>query len=100
VKNHVVADSLDERVAQDSSPHEADYNRYISSHDSSPLRRLVIVPILRNATDSTVVGFAKVFLPPHQPQNPNDAKCATYIGPADGTGGNMGSGANIVRLLQ
>ncbi|HEY3444342.1 MAG TPA: pilus assembly protein TadG-related protein [Paludibaculum sp.] len=100
IKGTDVNQSLDDRVAQDSSPNVVDYNGYITSHDSSPLRRVVLVPIVSDAINATVVGFAKVFLPPSQPKNPNDAKCAMYIGPADGTGGNMANGANIVRLFQ
>jgi Flp pilus assembly protein TadG len=100
VKSTDVNQSLDERVSQDSSPNVVDYTGYVTSHDASPMRRIVIVPIVSDATNATVVGFAKVFLPPSQPKNPNDAKCATYIGPADLPNGYTGSGSNIVRLLR
>jgi len=101
VKSNDVTAKLAERVAQDSDPHTTSYAAYIANHGGSPLRRVLIVPILDGAVNpSTVLGFAKVFLPPNQPHNPNDSKCATYIGPADGTGSNTGSGGNIVRLLE
>jgi len=100
VKGTDVKQSLAERVAQDSSPNVVDYNGYLSGHDSSPLRRVVIVPIVSDAITATVLGFVKVFLPPDQPKNPNDAKCAMYIGPASAPDGYLGNGANIVRLLQ
>jgi Flp pilus assembly protein TadG len=100
VKSTDVTQSIAARVAQDTSPNVTDYNSYISGHDSSPLRRVVIVPIIGDATAAVVLGFARVFLPPSQPHNPNDAKCAMYIGPADAPGGNTGSGGNFVRLLQ
>jgi len=95
-----VKQSLAERVAQDSSPNESNYQRYLDNHDAGPLRRVVVVPIISNATDAIVLGFAKVFLPPSQPPNPNDAKCAMYIGPATGPVGNTATGANFVRLLE
>ncbi|MBN9659000.1 MAG: hypothetical protein J0H49_12525 [Acidobacteria bacterium] len=100
VKGTDVNKSLADRVAQDTSPNVTDYNGYLSGHDSSPLRRVVIVPIVSDATYSMVLGFAKVFLPPSQPRNPNDSKCAMYIGPASAPDGYLGNGANIVRLLQ
>jgi hypothetical protein len=100
IKSTDVKDSLAARVAQDSSPSVTDYNGYMSGHDAGPLRRVVIVPIIGDAVNATVKGFVKVFLPPTQPKNPNDAKCAMYIGPADGPTGNLGSGLNLVRLLQ
>ena len=100
VKHTDVKQSLAERVNQDSMPNEKDYNKYIANHDPSPMRRVVIVPIISDAVNATVLGFAKVFLPPTQPPNPNDAKCAMYIGPATGPVGNTGTGANLVRLLE
>lgn len=100
MKSSSVTQSLAARVAQDSSPTVSDYTSYISGHDSGPLRRVVIVPIIADATGATVVGFVKLFLPPSQPHNPNDSKCAIYIGPASAPGGNTGSGSNLVRLLQ
>lgn len=100
VKHTDVKQSLAERVAQDSSPSEKDYWKYLNNHDAGPLRRVVIVPVISNATDAIVLGFAKVFLPPSQPPNPNDAKCAMYIGPATGPVGNIATGANFVRLLE
>ncbi len=100
VKSHDVTHSLGERVAQDTSPNTVDYDGYLAGHDSSPMRRVVIVPIVSDATYASAIGFVKVFLPPDQPNNPNDAKCATYIGPADGPGGNLGSGTNLVRLFE
>jgi Flp pilus assembly protein TadG len=100
IKSTDVKDSLAARVAQDSSPSVTDYHGYLSGHDAGPLRRVVIVPIIGDAVNAKVLGFVKVFLPPSQPKNPNDAKCAMYIGPADGPTGNLGSGMNIVRLLQ
>ncbi len=100
VKHTNVKNSLADRVAQDSMPNEKDYWKYINNHDPGPLRRVVIVPLISNANDAIVLGFAKVFLPPTQPPNPNDAKCAMYVGPATGPVGNIGTGANIVRLLE
>jgi hypothetical protein len=100
VKHTDVKRSLAERVAQDSMPDEKDYDRYINNHDPSPLRRVVIVPIVSDAVNAVVVGFAKVFLPPTQPPNPNGAKCAMYIGLATGPVGNLATGANLVRLLE
>ena len=100
VKHTDVKQSLAQRVSQDSMPNEKDYNKYIANHDPSPMRRVVIVPIISDAVNATVLGFAKVFLPPTQPPNPNDAKCAMYIGPATGPVGNIGTGANLVRLLE
>lgn len=100
VKNTDVKDSLADRVAQDSDPFTADYDTYVAKHDASPMRRVVIVPIIDGADTAKVLGFAKVFLPPSQPKNPNDAKCAMYIGPADLPPGHLGTGANMVRLFQ
>jgi hypothetical protein len=100
VKHTDVKQSLADRVSQDSMPNEKDYSKYIANHDPSPMRRVVIVPIISDAVNATVLGFAKVFLPPTQPPNPNDAKCAMYIGPATGPVGNIATGANIVRLLE
>lgn len=100
VKNTDVKRSLADRVAQDSMPNETDYAKYLANHDASPMRRVVIVPIISDAVNATVVGFAKVFLPPTQPPNPNDAKCAMFIGPATGPIGNTATGANFVRLLE
>ena len=101
VKSHDTHQALDARVAQDSDPHTNNYAAYIANHDGSPLRRVLIVPILNQAEDpSRVLGFVKVFLPPNQSNSPNFSKCAFYIGPADDPGSNTGSGANIVRLLQ
>ena len=88
-----------ERVDQDSSPNTNDYADYIANHDSSPYRRLVIVPVVNNATDAIVLGFVKVFLPPRQPHNPNRSKCAMYVGPATLPTGNSATGAGEVRLL-
>lgn len=100
VKTTDVKDSLADRVSQDSMPNEKDYSRYLDNHDPGPMRRVVIVPIIDNATNAIVLGFAKVFLPPTQPPNPNDAKCAMYVGPATGPVGNIATGANFVRLLE
>ena len=100
VKTTAVYQSLDARVNQDSSPGEKDYSAYVANHDSSPLRRVVIVPIISDAVNAVVLGFAKVFLPPTQAHNPNNSKCAMYIGPVDLPTGNLASGANIVRLLE
>ncbi|MEZ5402809.1 MAG: Tad domain-containing protein [Bryobacteraceae bacterium] len=100
VKTTDIYQSLNDRVNQDSSPSESDYDRYIRNHDGSPTRRVVVVPIISDANNAIVLGFAKVFLPPNQPHNPNKSKCAMYIGPADVPTGNDGSGLNIVRLLQ
>ena len=100
VKHTDVKRSLADRVAQDSMPNENNFMTYLNNHDPGPLRRLVIVPIISNATDAIVLGFAKVFLPPTQPPNPNDAKCAMYVGPATGPVGNIATGANLVRLLE
>jgi len=104
VKTTDVYSSLQDRVDQDSSPHTVDYNGYMSGHDAGPLRRVVIVPIINDALDgvghSVVKGFAYVFLPPSQPHNPNDSKCATYIGPATIPEGNLGNGSSSLRLVQ
>ncbi|MFZ5926124.1 MAG: pilus assembly protein TadG-related protein [Acidobacteriota bacterium] len=100
VKQTVVQGSLADRVAQDSLPNVADYNQYLDSHGPGPMRRVVIVPIISDANNAIVLGFAKVFLPPSQPKNPNDSKCAMYIGPATGPVGNIATGANFVRLLE
>lgn len=100
VKHTDVTRSLEDRVAQDSSPDETDYRRYLNNHDPGPLRRVVIVPIINNAEEAVVLGFARVFLPPSQSPSPVFAKCAMYIGPATGPVGNIGTGANIVRLLE
>ena len=98
VKTDDVNDSLANRVAQDSDPTNA-YSAYISGHDSSPMRRIVIVPVINNATDAVVLGFAKVFLPKSQRTNPNYSKCAIYLGPADLPTGNSAAGDNSIRLL-
>lgn len=100
VKHTDVKQSLADRVAQDSNPTEWDYNTYVATHDPSPMRRVVIVPIISDAVNAVVLGFAKVFLPPTQHPNPNHAKCAIFIGMATGPVGNTGSGANLVRLLE
>ncbi len=100
VKTTDVYQALQNRVDQDTTSNQPDYNSYLSGHDSSPLRRVVIVPIIDNAINSIVLGFAYVFLPPNQPHNPNRSKCAMYIGPADLPVGNIATGANIVRMLQ
>ncbi|MCU0247240.1 MAG: hypothetical protein MUC42_11730 [Bryobacter sp.] len=100
VKNTDVKDSLADRVAQDSDPFTDDYDTYVANHDASPMRRIVIVPIIDSASTAKVIGFVKVFLPRNQPKNPNDAKCAMYIGPADLPPGHLGTGANMVRLFQ
>lgn len=100
VKHTDVKQSLAERVAQDSSPSQKDYWTYLNNHDAGPMRRVVVVPIISDANNAIVLGFAKVFLPPTQPPNPNDAKCAMYIGPATGPVGNIATGANFVRLLE
>jgi Flp pilus assembly protein TadG len=100
VKTTDVYQSIQARVDQDSSPNTVNYDGYLSGHDSAPLRRVVIVPIINNSTDSIVLGFAYVFLPPSQPHNPNDSKCATYIGPADVPNGNLANGSNTARLVE
>lgn len=101
VKTQDVGTSLARRVAQDTSPNVTSFDTYLSTHAPTPLRRLVIVPIINNATDAIVLGFAHVFLPPSQPKNPNDAKCAMYIGPIDQpNGGNMANGTNLVRIIE
>ncbi|MEP7365311.1 MAG: pilus assembly protein TadG-related protein [Acidobacteriota bacterium] len=103
VKTTDVYNSLNARSDQDSSPQTQNYDTYISSHDSSPMRRVVIVPIvesLNTTSTPTVLGFVKVFLPPDQPHNPNKSKCATYIGPADTPTGNSASGDNFLRLIE
>ena len=103
VKTTDVYQSLNARSDQDSSPTQTNYNSYINNHDSSPMRRIVIVPIVEslNSTSTPVVlGFVKVFLPPNQPHNPNKSKCAQYIGPADTPSGNSASGDNMLRLLE
>jgi hypothetical protein len=100
VKTVDVYQALNNRVDQDSLPNQSNYSTYISSHDASPMRRIVIVPIIDNAVDAVVLGFVKVFLPPNQPHNPNKSKCAMYIGPADLPSGNGARGDNMLRLLE
>jgi Flp pilus assembly protein TadG len=122
VKSQDVNGSVADRVAQDSSStgpslcmiatpdpvasaacwaqNKGIYDSYKANHDAKPNRRVVVVPIISNATDATALGFVKVFLPKNQPNNPNDAKCAMYIGPADDPSGKDGSGTNIVRIIQ
>jgi len=102
VKTTDVYQSLNERADQDSLQNETDYDTYLANHDSTPLRRVVIVPIIDQAADpSIVLGFAYVFLPPNQPHNPNKSKCATYIGPVtDFLPGNLANGANGVRMVE
>jgi Predicted membrane protein len=100
VKSQDVTGSIANRVAQDSDPNQNTYDTYIANHDSTPYRRIVLVPIIDNAQNAVVLGFVKVFLPPSQRNNPNDAKCAMYIGPADTPTGNPASGDNLIRLLQ
>ena len=100
VKSQDVTGSIANRVAQDSDSNQSNYDTYIANHDSTPLRRVVLVPIIDNASNSNVLAFVKVFLPPSQRNNPNDAKCAMYIGPADTPTGNDASGSNLIRLLQ
>lgn len=101
VKSSDVNESLANRVAQDTSPDTDNFSSYVSSHSPTPLRRLVVVPIIGDAQHAVVVGFANVFLPSSQPRNPNDAKCAMYVGPArDPVGGNQATGNNIVRILE
>ena len=104
VKTTDVYQSLQARVDQDTSPNTVDYNGYLSGHGPAPLRRVVIVPIINDALDgvghSVVQGFAYVLLPPSQPHNPNDSKCANYIGPATLPQGNLGNGDNFLRLIE
>jgi Flp pilus assembly protein TadG len=100
VKTTAVYQSLNARSEQDTMPKETDYNRYIANHDASPMRRIVIVPIISDAVGAVALGFVKVFLPPKQPHNPNNSKCAMYIGPADTPTGNGADGANLLRLLE
>ena len=103
VKTTDVYQSLEDRISQDSEPNQQNYNAYIANHDASPMRRIVIVPIVENLNSTstpTVLGFVKVFLPPNQPHNPNKSKCAEYIGPADTPSGNSASGDNMLRLLE
>ncbi|HTM47523.1 MAG TPA: pilus assembly protein TadG-related protein [Bryobacteraceae bacterium] len=104
VKTTDVYQSLQARVNQDTQPNTVDYTGYLNGHSDTPLRRKVIVPIindvLEGAGHSVVKGFAYVFLPASQPHNPNDSKCATYIGPASLPGGNLGNGSNFLRLMQ
>ena len=100
VKTTDVYQSLNERVDQDTDPSTTNYDTYIANHDSSPTRRVVIVPIITSHADPTVLGFVKVFLPPNQPHNPNKSKCATYIGPADLPTGDGATGANLLRILE
>jgi Flp pilus assembly protein TadG len=106
VKTTDVYASLTDRVDQDSDSSQPNYDNYIANHDSSPLRRIVIVPIVAALNDpdgdgvEAVLGFVKVFLPPNQPHNPNKSKCAEYIGPADMPTGDGAQGANLLRLLE
>ena len=101
VKGTDVNQSLANRVAQDTLSNVDNYDAYVSAHDSTPKRRVVVVPIIGDATNSVVVGFANVFLPSSQPRNPNDAKCGTYIGPtSDANTSNQANGSNIVRILE
>jgi Flp pilus assembly protein TadG len=98
VKTNDVTDSIAARVAQDSDSSNS-YVAYIAGHDSSATRRIVIVPIINNATDAIVIGFAKVFLPSVQRNNPNYSKCALYLGPADLPTGKSNAGDNSIRLM-
>ncbi|HUS05670.1 MAG TPA: pilus assembly protein TadG-related protein [Bryobacteraceae bacterium] len=100
VKSNDVTGSIANRVAQDSDSNTSNYDTYIANHNGTPLRRVVIVPIINNAAQAVVLGFVKVFLPPSQPRNPNDSKCAMYIGPADSATGTDGTGSNQTRLMQ
>lgn len=100
VKTTDVYQSLNDRADQDTDANTTSYDTYIANHDSSPTRRVVIVPIIVSHLDPTVLGFVKVFLPPNQPHNPNKSKCATYIGPADLPTGDGATGANLLRILE
>jgi Flp pilus assembly protein TadG len=102
VKTTDVYQSLDARVNQDSDQQTSDYDTYVANHNASPMRRVVIVPIVADYSVPTpvVLGFVKVFLPPNQPHNPNKSKCATYIGPADTPTGGGATGDNLLRLLE
>ena len=102
VKTTDVYQSLDARVNQDSDGTTSNYDTYIANHDASPLRRIVLVPIVADYSSPTpvVLGFVKVFLPPTQNHNPNKSKCAQYIGPADTPTGDGATGANLLRLLE
>ncbi|MBK5295121.1 MAG: hypothetical protein JJE04_26025 [Acidobacteriia bacterium] len=100
VKTTDVYQSMEDRIDQDSDPNEPNYNTYIANHQSSPTRRVVIVPIILDHVNPTVLGFVKVFLPPRQPHSPNKSKCATYIGPANMATGGGANGANLLRLLE
>jgi Flp pilus assembly protein TadG len=101
IKSTDVTQSLANRVAQDSDPNTDRYDSYVAAHNSGPMRRVVVVPIVGDAVNSVVLGFANVFLPSSQPHNPNDAKCAIYIAPITDPGGaSLANGANIVRLIQ
>jgi Flp pilus assembly protein TadG len=100
VKTTDVYQSLQNRVSQDTLPNTPNYDTYIANHDATPLRRVVIVPIINDVVNNVVMMFAYVFLPPDQPHNPNDAKCATYIGKADAPVSNLDNGANTLRLIE
>ncbi|MBK5295118.1 MAG: hypothetical protein JJE04_26010 [Acidobacteriia bacterium] len=100
VKTTDVYQSMEDRIDQDSDPNEPNYDTYIANHQSSPTRRVVIVPIILDHVTPTVLGFVKVFLPARQPHSPNKSKCATYIGPANLPTGNGANGANLLRLLE
>lgn len=100
VKTTDVYQSLDDRVNQDTSPNIPVYEEYVRTHDESPMRRIVVVPIISDALTATVLGFVRVFLPPKQPHNPNNAKCAMFIGPADLPPGHLANGLNLIRLLE
>lgn len=100
VKTMDVNKALADRVAQDTSRNDPDYYNYINTHDESPMRRIVVVPIISNALDAIVLGFVRVFLPPNQNGNPNNAKCAMFIGPADEPPGHLGNGINAIRLVE
>ena len=99
VKTVDVYQALENRVNQDTLTIPSDPDDYLANHDSTPTRRMVIVPIINNANDAIVLGFVKVLLPPNQPHNPNRSKCAIYYGPADLPTGNGASGSNTIRLL-
>jgi len=100
VKTTDVYQSLNDRVNQDSSSSQDDIDNYITGHDASAMRRIVIVPIIKDHVTPTVLGFAKVLLPHVQPHNPNKSKCAYYIGPASTPTGNSANGSGLLRLLQ
>lgn len=99
VKHAGVKPSLAAWMARDARPQEKTVLRRRNNHAPWPLGRVVIVPMVSNPVHAVVGSLGKVFLPPTQPPNRNDAECAVRVGPATDPAGNSAPGANLVRRL-